>query len=63
MVPGRHCRPPAPNTFGGEHGFQPRLVLVPDANLAVVAVGNSQAMDEYYASDIAVDVLGMLLEK
>ena len=52
-----------PNTFGGEQGFQTEMVLAPDVNLAVFAVGNSQAMDEYYASDIAVDVMGMLLEK
>ena len=51
----------APNTFGGEHGFQAQTVLVPDANLAVVAVGNSKAMDEFYSSDIATDVAAMLL--
>ena len=50
------------NTFGGEHGFHTQMVLAPDVNLAVFAVGNSQATDEYYASDIAVDVMGMLLE-
>jgi CubicO group peptidase (beta-lactamase class C family) len=53
----------APNTGGGEHGFLAQMFLVPDANLAVVAVGNSQAMDEYYAADIAADVLGTLLEE
>jgi CubicO group peptidase (beta-lactamase class C family)/predicted dienelactone hydrolase len=41
-----------PNSYGGEH-----------ANLAVVAIGNSQAMDEFYAPDIATDVMGMLLER
>ncbi len=50
---------PAPNTGGGEHGFLAQMFLVPDANLGVVAVGNSQAMDEYYAADMR-DVLGML---
>ncbi len=53
----------APNGGGGEHGFLAQMFLVPDANLGVVAVGNSQAMDEYYAADIAADVLGMLLEE
>ena len=51
-----------PNSYGGEHGFNADMVLVPDANLAVVAIGNSQAMDEFYAPDIATDVMGMLLE-
>ena len=31
------------------------------ANLAVVTVGNGQAMDEFYAPDLAIDVAGMLL--
>jgi CubicO group peptidase (beta-lactamase class C family) len=54
---------PAPNTFGGEHGYSAQTVLVPDANLAVVAIGNSMAMDEFYSSDIATDVAAMLLEQ
>jgi CubicO group peptidase (beta-lactamase class C family)/predicted dienelactone hydrolase len=54
---------PAPHSYGGENGFNADMVLVPDANLAVVAVGNSQAMDEYYSPDIAVDVAAMLLEE
>ena len=54
---------PAPNTGGGEHGYLAQMFLVPDANLGVVAVGNRLATDEYYAADIAADILGMLLEK
>ena len=51
-----------PNTFGGEHGYSAQMVLAPDANLGVIAIGNAQAMDEFYSSDMATDVLGMLLE-
>lgn len=53
----------APNAGGGEHGYLAQMFLVPDANLGVVAVGNRLATDEYYAADIAADVLGMLLEE
>lgn len=52
----------APNSYGGEHGFNAHVLLVPDANLAVVAVGNGQAMDEFYAPDLAVDIAAMVLE-
>ena len=52
---------PAPNAGGGEHGYLAQMFLVPDTNLAVVAVGNRLVTDEYYAADIAADVLGMLL--
>lgn len=53
---------PAPNSLGREYGFHTDMVLVPDTNLAVIAVGNSEIINEYYAPDIAVDVAAMLLE-
>lgn len=37
------------------------MVLAPEANLAVIAIGNAQAVDEFYSSDMATDVLGMFL--
>src|SRR5690606_27213392 len=54
---------PAPNAGCGGHGYLARMFLVPDAILVVVTVGNRLATDEYYAADIAADVLGMLLEE
>jgi len=51
------------NSGGNEHGFSAYMLLVPDVNLAVVAVGNGQVTDEYYASDIATDVAAMLLKQ
>lgn len=51
------------NSYGGEHGYNAELALAPDANLAVIAIGNGQAVDEYYAPDMIADVLGTLLEK
>ncbi len=52
-----------PNTTAGERGFHAQMLLAPDANLAVFAVGNSSVGDEYYAADTTTDVMGMLLEK
>ena len=50
-----------PNAFGREYGFHTAMALAPDANLAVIAVGNGPVTERYYASDIATDVMGMLL--
>ncbi len=52
-----------PNTTGGERGFHAQMLLAPDANLAVFAVGNSSVGDEYYAANTTTDVMGMLLQK
>jgi CubicO group peptidase (beta-lactamase class C family) len=52
-----------PSILGGEHGYSAQIDLAPDANIGVVAIGNAQAVDEFYSSDMATDVLGMLLEK
>ena len=54
---------PTPNVGGREHGFMAQVTLVPDANLAVIAVGNDPVIDEYYAADVATDVTGLLLQK
>jgi CubicO group peptidase (beta-lactamase class C family) len=49
-------------SFGQEYGFQGQMVVAPEAGLAVVAVGNKAVGPAFYASNVAVDVLGMLLE-
>jgi CubicO group peptidase (beta-lactamase class C family) len=52
----------APNTFGMEQGYHAGMVMVPDASLAVIAVGNEGVAEEFYASDTATDVLALLLQ-
>jgi len=49
-------------SYGGEHGFNAFMLLIPDANIGIVAVGNGQATDEFYAPDIATDVAAMLVD-
>jgi CubicO group peptidase (beta-lactamase class C family) len=51
------------SSYGGEHGFNAAMILAPSAKMGVVVVGNGLAVEEYFAPDIAVDVLGMLLEE
>ncbi len=48
-------------SFGQEYGFHGQMVVAPEARLAVVAIGNAEITGAYYASDVAVDVLRMLL--
>ena len=52
---------PLYSTFGREYGFQGQLSVAPEAGLAVMAIGNAEITGAYYASDVAVDVLRMLL--
>ncbi|MBP7961487.1 MAG: alpha/beta fold hydrolase [Caldilineaceae bacterium] len=52
---------PLYSTFGREYGFQGQMSVAPEAGLAVMAIGNAEITGAYYASDVAVDVLRMLL--
>ena len=52
----------APNTLGNEYGFSAEMALAPDANVAVIAVGNGPPIDEYYAADMVADVMSILLK-
>ncbi len=54
---------PAYNTFGREHGFHAGMIVIPDENLAVIAMGNGPVIESYYASETAVDVMGTLLNQ
>ena len=54
---------PVYTTFGREYGFQSQLAISPDANLAVIAMGNGEITGPYYASDVSADVLGALLAR
>ena len=53
---------PAPNAGGREHGYHANMIVVPDANLAIIAMGNGPVTKGYYALDITADVMGVLLE-
>ena len=51
------------NTFGREHGFHAGMIVIPDENLAVIAMGNGPVIESAYASETAVDVMGTLLNQ
>jgi CubicO group peptidase (beta-lactamase class C family) len=53
----------SPNAFGREFGFHAGTVLVPEAGLAVIAIGNGAVTNEYYAHDTATDVMAIVLEE
>jgi CubicO group peptidase (beta-lactamase class C family) len=53
---------PVYNSFGREHGYHAGMLLCPDAELVVIAMGNGPITESYYAYDTATDVMGMLLE-
>lgn len=54
---------PVYTNFGREYGFQSQLVISPDANLAVIAMGNGEITGPYYASNVSADVLGAFLSR
>jgi len=54
---------PAYMMFGREYGLHSGMTVVPDENLAVVAMGNGPVDRGYYAADITADVMGTLLNQ
>ena len=50
------------HTYGGERGYQSDIMLAPNDNLAVIAMGNGLGGDSVYTVDTTTDVMGMLLD-
>ncbi len=50
------------HAYGGERGYQSDIMLCPDQDLAVVAMGNGMGGGAIYTVDTATDVMGMLLQ-
>ena len=48
-------------SFGQDYGFHGQMIVAPEEGLAVVAVGNMAVTGAFYASDVAADILGLLL--
>lgn len=53
---------PIVHAYGGERGYQSDIMLAPDDNLAVIALGNGLGHEFVYTADATTDVMGMLLD-